>query len=96
MEEDTYDIIAQYTNTSELMQIKQPNQKEGKVDMCKAITELIDRGRMEGIASGIEQGREQNLKKIIANMLMHKVSDDDICTYTGCEPKFIDTVRNGI
>lgn len=37
MEADTYDMIAQYTKTNELMQIKEYGKKEGKVDMCKAI-----------------------------------------------------------
>lgn len=89
MEEDTYDIIAQYTQTTELMQIKKPNQKEGKFDMCKAITELIDRGRMEGIASGIEQ----SLRDIVANMLRHDVPDETIRAYTECSQELIETVR---
>lgn len=29
---------------------------EGKADMCKAITELVERGRREGIEQGIERG----------------------------------------
>ena len=44
MDADTYDMIAQYTKTNELMQIKEYGKKEGKVDMCMAITELIERG----------------------------------------------------
>ena len=55
MDTDTYDVIAQYTNTNELMQIKEYGKKEGKVDMCMAITELIERGRRQGIEQGIEQ-----------------------------------------
>lgn len=89
MEKDAYDIIAQYTNTSELMQIKQPNQKEGKVDMCTAITELINRGRAEGMQSGIEQ----SLRAIVANMLRHDVPDETIRAYTECSQELIETVR---
>lgn len=59
MNGDTYDVIAQYTKTNELMQVKKYNKKEGKIDMCKAITELIERGRREGIEQGIEQGIER-------------------------------------
>lgn len=38
------------------MQTKGYGKKKGKVDMCIAITELINRGRIEGMKSGIEQG----------------------------------------
>ena len=48
-------MIAQYTKTNELMQIKEYGAKEGKVDMCNAITELIERGRRQGMEQGIEQ-----------------------------------------
>ncbi len=53
MEPDTYDVIAEYTKTSELMKVKEYSEKEGKVDMCKAITELIERGRRDGLEQGM-------------------------------------------
>lgn len=56
LEEETYDTIAEYTKTIELMQVKQCKKKGGRVNMCGAITELIREGRMEGIEQGIEQG----------------------------------------
>ncbi len=56
MEPDTYDVIAAYTKTTELMQVKKYGEREGKVDMCRAITELIERGRREGMECGVEQG----------------------------------------
>lgn len=68
MNGDTYDLIAQYTGTNELMQVKR--YKEGKVDMCKAITELIERGRREGMEQGIEQTihimKKLNIEKVTA------------------------------
>ena len=56
MDGDTYDVIAQYIKTNELMQVRRYKKKEEKVDMCGAIAELIERGRKEGIEQGIEQG----------------------------------------
>ncbi len=53
MDEDTYDVIAEYTNTEQLIEVKQYKEK-GKVDMCKAIEEMIQDGRMEGIEQGIQ------------------------------------------
>ena len=66
MEADTYDVIAEYTRTNDLMKVKTYNEKEGKVDMCKAIAELVERGRREGIEQGIEQGIAQGVKQGIA------------------------------
>ena len=69
MEADTYDIIAQYTKTNELMQIKEYGKKEGKVDMCRAIAELIERGRRQGMEQGIEQGITQGIEQVIRAMI---------------------------
>lgn len=69
LDEDTYDIIAQYTKTDELINRKQHKQEGEKVNMCKAIEEMIQDGRMEGMSlgfkRGIEQGIEQGIKAII-------------------------------
>lgn len=73
--------------------------------MCKAITELINRGhaegRLEGMKSGIEQGLErgmergieQELRNIVANMLRHDVPDETIRVYTECSQDLIEMVR---
>ena len=68
MEPDTYDMIAEYTRTRELMKVKTYS-GEGKVDMCRAITELIERGRREGRAEGLEQGETQGMVKAIVELL---------------------------
>lgn len=54
MEGDTYDLIAQHIKTNELMQVKRYEKKEGKIDMCGAIAELMERARREGIEQGIK------------------------------------------
>lgn len=48
MEEDAFDVAVQYTNATELIEAKEYYEKEGMVDMCKALTELIEEGREEG------------------------------------------------
>ena len=63
MEPDTYDAIAEYTKTTELMKVKTYHEKEGKVDMCRAITELVERGRREGMEQGMEQGMERGIQQ---------------------------------
>ncbi len=70
MEEDAYDIVVHYTNAAELIEAKDYySGKDGKVDMCKAIKELIEdgreegrvEGRIKGIAEGREEGREEGI-----------------------------------
>lgn len=52
LDEDTFDMIAEYTKSTELMEIKKYKKKGGKTNMCRAITELIQDGKMEGIELG--------------------------------------------
>lgn len=73
LEEDTYDVIAEYTKTAELMEVKLFGQEGDKVNMCGAIEKLIQDGRMEGLNQGIEQGIEQGVKALI-----------ETCTELGC------------
>lgn len=58
MEEDAYDVVALYTNSTELVQAKNYQRKDGKIDMCRAITELIEDGRAAGMAAGMETGAD--------------------------------------
>ena len=48
MEEDAFDVAVQYTNATELIEAKEYYEKDGEVDMCKALTDLIENGRQEG------------------------------------------------
>lgn len=65
MEEDAYDIVVHYTNATELVEAKEYySGKEGKVDMCKAIKELIADGREEGR----EEGREVGLRALVFSL----------------------------
>lgn len=56
MDEDAYDMAVTYADAKELISIKKLHEKEGKVDMCKALTELIADGREEGIKEGMAAG----------------------------------------
>lgn len=68
MEPDTYDVIAEYTKTNELMKVKSYGEKEGRVDMCNAIKELIERGRREGIEQGVEQGMINAITELLEDL----------------------------
>lgn len=57
------DLLAvTYADAKELISIKKLHEKEGKVDMCKALTELIADGREEGIKEGIKEGMAAGIR----------------------------------
>ena len=56
LEEDTYDMIAQYSKSEELVEVKDYHKKDGVVDMCEALTKLIENGKSEGRAEGRLEG----------------------------------------
>ena len=68
MEPDTYDVIAEYIGSSELMKVKE-YREDGKVDMSNAAEGLIEMGRRDGMERGIEQGIEQGMMKAILELL---------------------------
>ena len=53
MAEDAYDVVTNYANIQELAIVKEQYKEAGEVDMCKAIKEMIEEGRMEGRIDGI-------------------------------------------
>lgn len=65
LDEETYDVIAEHIKTVELLKTKESSMEGGKVNMCNAIAQLIQRGRMEGLSQGIEQGIEQGIRALI-------------------------------
>ena len=62
MEEDAFDVAVQYTNATELIEAKEYYEKEGVVDMCKALTELIEDGREEGREEGRGKGITEGIE----------------------------------
>lgn len=55
MEEDAFDVVSHFANAMELLEVKDYYGKEGKVDMCKTIKELIEDGREEGSRAEAER-----------------------------------------
>ena len=38
-------------------------EKEGEIDMCKAIYDMVEDGRKEGIKEGIQEGRKEGIQE---------------------------------
>lgn len=47
MEEDAYEVATSYVGAEELITVKDEYRKDGKIDMCQALKELLADERME-------------------------------------------------
>ena len=53
LDEDAYDVISRYTNFLKRDEISAKSKGEGgKIDMCQAVTELMEESKAEGRAEG--------------------------------------------
>ena len=66
LDEDAYDMAVQYTGATELIAVKKDYENGGKVNMCKALTEMLADERQEGI----EQGKEKALFSLMRKGLI--------------------------
>ena len=89
MEEDAFDVMVQYANAEELVGRKDEYEKEGKVDMCKAITEWLAEEREAGMQTGIDD----KTKNVVINMLKRGMSDEDILAIAECTQELVDELR---
>ena len=55
MEEDAYNMAAAYTGTENLLAVKDDYIEGGRVNMCKAIDDLILKGKLEGRVEGVRK-----------------------------------------
>lgn len=101
-----FDVMVQYANAQELVGRKEEYEKEGKVDMCKAITEWlaeereagmqagIQRGMQTGMQTGIQTGMDDKTRNVVINMLKRGMSDEDIIAIAECPQELIDELRS--
>ena len=68
----------QYTNATELIEAKEYYEKEGAVDMCKALTELIEDGKQEGRAEGKQLGKDEKLTELVVKKVKKGLSVSEI------------------
>lgn len=63
MDEDAFDLIAACTNAEELISVKKYHGKDGKIDMCQALKEMLADERKIGIEEGIQAFILDNLEE---------------------------------
>lgn len=59
---DAFDFLSAFSNTKELEDRKKINGESEGYDMCKAIQDLIEEGRQDGVRLGEENGIKITLK----------------------------------
>ncbi len=85
MEEDTYDMIAQYSKSEELVEVKDYHKKDGVIDMCEALTKLIENGKSEGRAEGRLEGRLEGRSEGKAFEVYESVQEGDYSIERGAQ-----------
>lgn len=75
MDEDAFDVATMYANATELVHAKDYRRKDGKVDMCTAIREMMEDSRQEGMEAGIKEG-EILLGNLISRLFADNRTED--------------------
>ena len=80
MAEEAYDVMAAYTGAEELMELKNSYKKGGKVDMCEALTEMLEDERILGMEQGMERGitRGEERFGLLAERLMEEGRTEEL------------------
>lgn len=81
MDEDAYEVVAQYAHMKELAVKKDDYRKEGKMDMCTAIREMI------------QDGMDQKTRRIVENMIRRGMPDEDIMAIAECGEDLVREVK---
>jgi hypothetical protein len=84
MDMEAYEVVKSYANISDIIQVEKYRGKEG-VDVCRAIQELMEDSREQGVLDGKEA--------IVLNMLNQNLPIDKICLFTGCSIEFVNEVK---
>lgn len=86
LEEDAYDVIAALTGSTELEERKEAyRDKEGKINMCQGIRELIAMGRQEGL----RQGASSKSETVARNMFLRGMSAEDAAAICEENPELV-------
>lgn len=80
LREDAYDVLSVYSRSKELEIQKKEYETEEGFDMCRAIREMIEDGRIEGRLEGREEGNllcliNQTIKKRNRGMAVNEIAD---------------------
>lgn len=76
LEEDAYDMIAEYANSTVFKNLKKKYKKGDKVDMCKGLRDWMEEERLIGLECGVKAFIEDKIEdgvpedRIISKLVM--------------------------
>lgn len=75
MEEDAYDVVANYANVEKLAEVKEEyRDMKGRMNMCTAIREMMEDSKSEGRL----EGRLEGIRIMIKTARKYEASDEEI------------------
>ncbi len=96
LSEDAYKLLCEYANFE--FELNEEDQKDGRIDMCKAIDDIAMKNLNKGIQLGKVEGAEKALKKVVLNMHRQGCSSEMISRSTELSKtevkKILHTVMN--
>jgi len=93
MDEDAYEVVAKYANIKEgTVKMSEYKGKDGKVNVCKGIQDLMENSKAEGREEGRDLGAEQTRRSIILNMVKKNKSIEEICDLVECDEAYVQKV----
>lgn len=99
MDEEAYDILMEYTCDEKLIHAKKYQGKDGKINMCVAIREMLAdekaAGLSEGRLIGISEGKEIGLS-LFVNSMKENMSIDELYEKIKMHEEYQDVTRSQI
>ena len=93
MDADAYEVVAKYAKLEDgTVKMDEYKRKDGKVDVCKGIRDLMEDSKREGIKEGIKEEREE----LITKMLKKGVTVADICELTELDTEYVEKIQERI
>lgn len=89
MDEDAYDMAVQYADATQLIDVKADYKNGGKINMCRALTEMLQ----DEHATGLKEGHTAAIKSIVVKMVRSGKTDEEIMELTECSIELIYEVR---
>lgn len=93
MEEDAFNVVVNYANATELAAAKDYYRKDGKVDMCTAIREMMADSREEGIRTGREEGFDEKGIQVFINAVNRGMSETDAKAIAEISDELVEVAR---
>lgn len=95
LDEETAQVAGVLLGVEE--EIMEKNKGDRTYNMCQALRELVEDGRLEGRLEGRKEGRKEGKIEgrdyIIVNMLKRGFSMEDICSLAECGPDVVEALR---